>query len=196
MKQFSNRVCPRLFLLARTSSLFHTSAKAYVRKPSSIMSDPVPLFDSARTFRFTQSPLPAWKPGNGAKIPKEIEEEEEVVTMDASQLSLNANYKLLIGGVVSDLLCFFYFCLMIVKLATHSESIAISKAPRPIAFVSTSDHSTGKLNLAPFSFFNALGQDPPTVMISVARPGGNLKDTGKNDRVERVCGQHHQRVVC
>ncbi|RUS22116.1 hypothetical protein BC937DRAFT_90319 [Endogone sp. FLAS-F59071] len=99
MKQFSSRVCPRLFLF--TSSLFHTSAKTYVRKSSSIMSDPLPPFDSARTFSFAQPPLPEWKPGNGAKIPDEIEE-EEVVTMDASQLNPNDNYKLLIGGVVSD----------------------------------------------------------------------------------------------
>ncbi|RUS22115.1 hypothetical protein BC937DRAFT_90318 [Endogone sp. FLAS-F59071] len=77
-------------------------------------------------------------------------------------------------------LLLFYFYPVIVKLATHSESITIPKVPRPIAFASTIDQSTGKVNVAPFSFFNALGQDPPTVMISVSRPGGNLKDTGKN----------------
>jgi len=38
-------------------------------------------------------------------------------------------------------------------------------APRPIAWVS-SIHPDGTINLAPYSFFNALSSDPPTVMIS------------------------------
>jgi flavin reductase (DIM6/NTAB) family NADH-FMN oxidoreductase RutF len=37
--------------------------------------------------------------------------------------------------------------------------------PRPIAWVS-SIHPNGAVNLAPFSFFNALASDPPMVMIS------------------------------
>ena len=37
--------------------------------------------------------------------------------------------------------------------------------PRPIAWVS-SMHPNGAVNLAPFSFFNALASDPPMVMIS------------------------------
>jgi len=41
-------------------------------------------------------------------------------------------------------------------------------APRPIAFVSTIDHS-GKVNLSPFSFFNAFGSNPPTLIFSPAR---------------------------
>lgn len=52
--------------------------------------------------------------------------------------------------------------------------------PRPIAWV-TSIHESGKVNLAPFSYFNAVSSNPPVVMISVARkPGGQLKDTASN----------------
>ena len=40
--------------------------------------------------------------------------------------------------------------------------------PRPIAFISTVSES-GDLNLAPFSFFNAIASNPPTVAISIAR---------------------------
>ena len=40
--------------------------------------------------------------------------------------------------------------------------------PRPIAFISTVSES-GNLNLAPFSFFNAIASNPPTVAISIAR---------------------------
>jgi flavin reductase (DIM6/NTAB) family NADH-FMN oxidoreductase RutF len=40
--------------------------------------------------------------------------------------------------------------------------------PRPIAFISTISES-GSFNLAPFSFFNAISSNPPTVAISIAR---------------------------
>ncbi len=37
--------------------------------------------------------------------------------------------------------------------------------PRPIAWVTTVD-SSGRVNLAPFSFFNAFGANPPIVVFS------------------------------
>lgn len=51
-------------------------------------------------------------------------------------------------------------------------------APRPIAWVS-SIHPDGTINLAPYSFFNALSSDPPTVMISFNgyHQHGGEKDT-------------------
>lgn len=54
-------------------------------------------------------------------------------------------------------------------------------APRPIAFVSTLSEK-GVANLAPFSFFNAFGSNPPVVAFSPARRGrdGTLKDTYRN----------------
>ena len=51
--------------------------------------------------------------------------------------------------------------------------------PRPIGWASTIG-TDGTLNLAPFSFFNAIGGAPLTVMISVGRRKGNLKDTLRN----------------
>jgi flavin reductase (DIM6/NTAB) family NADH-FMN oxidoreductase RutF len=41
-------------------------------------------------------------------------------------------------------------------------------APRPIAFVSSIDKQ-GNVNLSPFSFFNAFGSNPPTIIFSPAR---------------------------
>jgi flavin reductase (DIM6/NTAB) family NADH-FMN oxidoreductase RutF len=41
-------------------------------------------------------------------------------------------------------------------------------SPRPIAFASTVD-SQGQVNLSPFSFFNAFGSNPPTLIFSPAR---------------------------
>lgn len=40
--------------------------------------------------------------------------------------------------------------------------------PRPIAWVSTLD-TQGRGNLAPFSFFNGVGSEPPTLMFAIAR---------------------------
>ncbi len=53
--------------------------------------------------------------------------------------------------------------------------------PRPIGWTSTIG-SDGSLNLAPFSFFNAVGGNPPTVLISVGQRKGNPKDTLRNTR--------------
>ena len=52
--------------------------------------------------------------------------------------------------------------------------------PRPIAWVSTVSKK-GVLNLAPYSFFNAVASSPPTVMFSPGqRPDGSAKDSLKN----------------
>ena len=52
--------------------------------------------------------------------------------------------------------------------------------PRPIAFVSTLS-ADGVLNLAPYSFFNAVAYDPPTIVFSSSRrTGDKRKDTLAN----------------
>ena len=52
--------------------------------------------------------------------------------------------------------------------------------PRPIAWV-TSRGANNVINLAPFSFFNAVGSDPLYLIVSVANaPGGGQKDTARN----------------
>jgi flavin reductase (DIM6/NTAB) family NADH-FMN oxidoreductase RutF len=57
--------------------------------------------------------------------------------------------------------------------------------PRPIAWVSTVNLE-GLTNLAPFSFFNAVGANPPYVMISLGpKADGKLKDTARNINVGR-----------
>ena len=72
--------------------------------------------------------------------------------IDPSTLSATERYKLLIGCVT----------------------------PRPIAFVS-SVSPDGRSNLAPFSFFNAAGADPMTLLFCpVTTPEGGDKDTLRN----------------
>ena len=75
--------------------------------------------------------------------------------IDPKQQSHPNNYKLMIGSIV----------------------------PRPIAFVSTRSKN-GKNNVAPFSFFNGVCSNPPTIMFAPARRGwdGHEKDTLINIR--------------
>jgi len=57
--------------------------------------------------------------------------------------------------------------------------------PRPIAFTTTLD-AHGRLNAAPFSFFNLMGSDPPVVVFAPGdRPDGMPKDTAANVRATR-----------
>lgn len=52
--------------------------------------------------------------------------------------------------------------------------------PRPIAWITTQD-ATGRINAAPYSFFNVMGSAPPTVAIGLlADPVKGLKDSAKN----------------
>lgn len=75
------------------------------------------------------------------------------MTRLSTDISQKDHYKLLIGCVV----------------------------PRPIAFVSTCSPE-GVTNIAPFSFFNAVASNPPSIVFSVTRRGsdGEKKDTLKN----------------
>lgn len=52
-------------------------------------------------------------------------------------------------------------------------------APRPIAWVS-SRSADGALNLAPFSFFQAVSGVPPLIVVSISRRAGAPKDTLQN----------------
>eukprot|EP00904_Undaria_pinnatifida_P002085 jgi/Undpi1/11878/HiC_scaffold_4.g01577.m1 len=52
--------------------------------------------------------------------------------------------------------------------------------PRPVAFVSTKAED-GTVNVSPFSYFNAVGHDPPMLAVSICRNrGGVKKDTLAN----------------
>src|SRR3954454_10198429 len=55
--------------------------------------------------------------------------------------------------------------------------------PRPIALATTVD-AAGRVNAAPFSFFNAVSSRPPVVVLGIngEGPGGGYKDTESNIR--------------
>lgn len=63
--------------------------------------------------------------------------------------------------------------------------ISNSITPRPIAFVSTVDKE-GKVNLSPFSFFNAFGVNPSTLIFSPARRGRDNTTKHTYDNVKEV----------
>jgi flavin reductase (DIM6/NTAB) family NADH-FMN oxidoreductase RutF len=62
--------------------------------------------------------------------------------------------------------------------------------PRPIGWISSLDRE-GRVNLAPYSFFNAVAYTPPQVIFSATGPhaAGGLKDSAKNieETGEFVC---------
>ena len=52
--------------------------------------------------------------------------------------------------------------------------------PRPIAWITTRARD-GTLNAAPYSFFNAMGSEPPTLAVGLLRdPDKGFKDTAEN----------------
>ena len=64
--------------------------------------------------------------------------------------------------------------------ATSVYKLLISSVvPRPIAWVSTVD-AAGVYNLAPFSYFMAITDEPPTVAFSCSPRAGAKKDTLRN----------------
>ncbi|QVJ02461.1 flavin reductase family protein [Nocardiopsis eucommiae] len=76
---------------------------------------------------------------------------DDTTVIDPSGLTAQENYRLLTGCVV----------------------------PRPIAWV-TSVGRDGAANLAPFSAFTMVSNDPPMVGINIGRRGGGFKDTARN----------------
>jgi flavin reductase (DIM6/NTAB) family NADH-FMN oxidoreductase RutF len=70
------------------------------------------------------------------------------------------------------------------QLADRAYAILASLVtPRPIAFVTTISPD-GRINAAPFSFFNLLGADPPILGIAPGdRDEGTPKDTARNIRL-------------
>jgi flavin reductase (DIM6/NTAB) family NADH-FMN oxidoreductase RutF len=75
--------------------------------------------------------------------------------------------------------------------------LAATVMPRPIAWVVTKD-TKGRLNAAPYSFFNVMGAAPPTVALGMlADPARGFKDSARNilDTGEFVVNLVPERLV-
>ncbi len=67
-----------------------------------------------------------------------------------------------------------------IPASTAYRLLTSSIVPRPIAFV-TSISADGIVNAAPFSFFNAMGSEPPVVALGFEpKADGGVKDTPRN----------------
>lgn len=58
--------------------------------------------------------------------------------------------------------------------------LAATVMPRPIAWVVT-QNAAGQVNAAPYSFFNVMGSNPPTIALGIlADPARGFKDSARN----------------
>jgi flavin reductase (DIM6/NTAB) family NADH-FMN oxidoreductase RutF len=77
-----------------------------------------------------------------------------------------------------------HFDLARIPTADAYKLLVSTVVPRPIALATTVD-SEGRVNAAPFSFFNAVSSVPPVVVLGIS-PGAasedGYKDTGRNIR--------------
>lgn len=81
--------------------------------------------------------------------------------------------------------------------ATAYKLLAATVIPRPIAWVVTQD-ANGTRNAAPYSFFNVMGSNPPTIALGLlADPQRGFKDTARNilDTGEFVVNLVPERLV-
>lgn len=75
--------------------------------------------------------------------------------------------------------------------------LAATVMPRPIAWVVTED-AEGRRNAAPYSFFNVMGSQPPTIALGImSDPEHGFKDTARNilDTGEFVVNLVPERLV-
>lgn len=103
-----------------------------------------PDWDRDATFKYIKTANPDWRFGGGANdLPgAATAQEKRHIAIDpyGEGRSPAQNYKLLISGVV----------------------------PRPVAMVSTVSRDGRTVNLAPFSYFQVVGHDPPVLVLGFA----------------------------
>lgn len=72
------------------------------------------------------------------------------------------------------------FDMRTLPLLTRYKIINSTVTPRPIAWVTTVSEG-GHTNAAPYSFFNAVGDEPPLLVLGLLKdPNGEPKDTATN----------------
>ncbi|EGG01880.1 uncharacterized protein MELLADRAFT_53476 [Melampsora larici-populina 98AG31] len=128
--------------------------------PFKQVEDSRPDYETKNTFHYTKTPQPDWKAGDGLNNAnlkhREVYEDPSISGIKTyipyENISVPDSYKLMINSIV----------------------------PRPIALCSTLSED-GVPNLAPFSYFNAVGHNPPIIMIS-STDLPRQKDTAVNIR--------------
>src|SRR3989475_608425 len=77
-----------------------------------------------------------------------------------------------------------YFEMQSLNSEQRSNILHSLVLPRPIAWISSVD-GDGTVNVAPFSFFNAMSGDPPLLCVCIGSRQGVLKDTARNIAADR-----------
>ena len=77
-----------------------------------------------------------------------------------------------------------YFDISALDAARSYKLLTATVVPRPIAWVVSAD-AQGRLNAAPFSFFNCFGGHPPVICVGVGNRSGTRKDTLANIEARR-----------
>ena len=77
-----------------------------------------------------------------------------------------------------------YFDISTLDSRSSYKLLTATVVPRPIAWVVSADDQ-GRLNAAPFSFFNCFGGHPPVICVGVGNRGGGPKDTLANVQARR-----------
>lgn len=72
-----------------------------------------------------------------------------------------------------------YFSMSELDGERRSRLLHSTIIPRPIAWIS-SRAEDGRVNVAPFSFFNLMSGDPPLLCVCIGSHAGRLKDTARN----------------
>ena len=112
--------------------------------------------DKQSSIPFRQpTPHPEWSPPAPQPPPFDVDSPEAFHSIDPETTPSDIMYPLVISAVV----------------------------PRPIAFIS-SVGPDGSHNLAPYSYFNAVGHSPPLVAIGFC--GTKLREHGKKDSLFNV----------
>ncbi|KUJ16067.1 flavo protein-like protein oxygenase [Mollisia scopiformis] len=109
-----------------------------------------PDYDGLRSWIPSKTPNPKWQPGDGASRSGWEQHRMIAIDPDSHDRTVNQNYKLMISSTV----------------------------PRPIALVSTVSADGLCRNLAPFSYFNNVSNDPP--LYSLAFHGAEANDSLRN----------------
>ncbi|BEI86788.1 hypothetical protein CcaverHIS002_0701340 [Cutaneotrichosporon cavernicola] len=124
-------------LRSLSTTMYHSA-----RRPFKETEAERPPFDHERSFDMMQTPDTQFKVGQGLnKLPnahKFAHDNAEWRDIIPESLGLGERYKLLVTAIT----------------------------PRPVAFVSSMSKE-GHHNLAPFSYFNMVSHNPPTIMVSI-----------------------------
>ena len=77
-----------------------------------------------------------------------------------------------------------YFDLSALDGPRSYKLLTATVVPRPIAWVVSAD-AQGRVNAAPFSFFNCFGGHPPVICVGIGNRGGGPKDSLANIQARR-----------